>query len=383
MKVLHLISSGGMYGAENVVAALARDLQRMGHEASVGIIENTHCPPNDVASQFETRGLKVLSIPCRGRADRKTVRAIREILLSKDIGLLHTHGYKADIYGYLAARKLGMPIVATRHSQLAKRNGPAVWAYELLDVQFLRRFGWVVAVSHSIEEETRRIGIAPEKVSTIANGIDLLPFELASQERKVPAGDRLRVGTVGRLIERKGIDRLLKAARIILNEFPRTHFVIVGDGPYRESLEQLAKNLDIEGDVSFEGTLTDMASVYANVDIFVLPSMEEGLPIAVLEALASQRAVVATSVGAIPELIIPGQTGILVRPGEVDELADAVRSFILDPALRRELGKRGANLVRSQYSSERMSQSYFQLYEKLVKHKSSQFPELSVLSTGL
>jgi glycosyltransferase involved in cell wall biosynthesis len=383
VKVLHLISSGGMYGAENVVAALARDLQQMGHEASVGVIDNTHCPPNDVAKQFETRGLSVLSIPCRGRADRKTVQTIREILISKDIGLLHSHGYKADIYGYLAARKMALPLVATRHSQLAKQHGPAVRAYEILDIRLLRCFDAVVAVSSSIAEETRREGILPKKISTIPNGIDLSPFAQTSQERKLRAEGELRIGTVGRLIEQKGIGYFLEAARVILNEFPRIHFVIVGDGPYRKNLVRLAKDLEIEGNVLFEGTLTDMASVYSTLDIFVLPSLEEGMPMAVLEALASQRAVVATSVGAIPELVIPGQTGILVRPGEAVELVEAVRSLIMNPALRQDLGKSGAKLVRARYSSELMSRSYFQLYERLVERKSDQFPELAVLSSSV
>ena len=377
MKVLHLISSAGMYGAENVVAALARDLQQMGHEMRVGLIVNAHRPPNDVAEQFEARCLDVLLIPCRGRADRETVHKVRQILVSEDIQLLHTHGYKADIYGYLAVRKMGLPIVATRHSQLAKGQGPVVRAYELLDVQFLRCFDAVVAVSDSIAEATRQLGIAPDRVSTIPNGIDLGPFASASQRQHSRSGEELRIGTVARLIERKGIDHFLKAARVILNEFPRTRFVIVGDGPYRDNLEGLAKELKIEGNVSFEGTLTDMPNVYAGFDILVLPSLEEGMPMTILEALASQLAVVGTSVGAIPELIIPGQTGVLVRPGEVDELVEAVRSLIIDPELRHHLGKKGQTLVRERNSSGHMSRKYFQLYEQLVERKSGQICVLS------
>ena len=151
----------------------------------------------------------------------------------------------------------------------------------------------------------------------------------------------------------------------------------MGDGPYRDSLEGLAKHLEIEGNVSFEGSRRDMPSVYASLDIFVLPSLEEGLPIAVLEALASRCAVVATSVGAIPELIVSGQTGVLVRPGEVDELVEAIRSLIKNPELRRHLGKKGETLVRERFSSEQMARKYFQLYERLAVTKPGQVPELS------
>jgi glycosyltransferase involved in cell wall biosynthesis len=368
-----------MYGAENVVAALSGGLNHMGHEARVGVIANAHCPPNNVAREFETRGIEVFLIPCRGRADRKTVHTIRQLLISEDIQLLHSHGYKADIYGYLAGRKMNLPMVATRHSQLAKRHGLAILAFETLDLYFLRRFDAVVAVSDAIAKETRWLGISPKLLSTIANGIDMSSFASASQEREVVAGEELKIGTVGRLIERKGIDRFLRAARVILVEFPRAHFVIVGDGPYRDSLEGLAKRLEIEGRVSFEGSRRDMPSIYASFDIFVLPSLEEGLPIAVLEALASRCAVVATSVGAIPELIVSGQTGVLVRPGEVDELVEAIRSLIKNPELRRHLGKKGETLVRERFSSEQMARKYFQLYERLAVTKPGQVPELSAI----
>jgi glycosyltransferase involved in cell wall biosynthesis len=369
MKVLHLISSGGMYGAEAVVAALARDLQSMGEGSIVGIFDNMHRPRNDAADRMEESGVRVVRIPCRGRIDRQTVRAIREILISDDISLLHCHGYKADIYGYLAARKLRLPKVATRHSQTAKHCGLAVQAYEFLDHQFLRYFDSLIAVSEAIADETRQIGIAPQKIFTIPNGIDPLPFGSVSLEKQSSIGSEIRVGTVGRLIERKGIDYFLKAAGLIQIEFPLAHFVIVGDGPYRGTLERLARDLGIEGNLSFDGTRTDMPCVYNSFDIFVLPSLEEGLPVTILEALASQCPVVATAVGAIPEVIVTGQTGILIRPGEIEELAGAIRSLLLDSELRRRLGKNGQTLIHERYSSRIMSERYLKIYDGLMTRK--------------
>jgi glycosyltransferase involved in cell wall biosynthesis len=366
MKVLHLISSGGMYGAEAVVGTLARDMQRMGEGSIVGMFDNAHRPKNDAADRMEESGVKVIRIPCGGRVDPRTVRAIHKILISDDISLLHCHGYKADIYGYLATRKLRLPKVATRHSQIAKHCGLAVRAYEFLDLRFLRHFDAVIAVSESIAEETRQIGIAPQKIFTIPNGINPLPFGPVAPKKKSSTRSKIRIGTVGRLIDRKGIDYFLQAARLIHIEFPQAHFVIVGDGPYRGTLERLARDLGIERNVSFDGTRTDMPNVYNSFDIFVLPSLEEGLPLTVLEALASQCPVVATAVGAIPEVIVTGQTGILIRPGEIDELAGAIRSLLVDSELRWRLGENGLALIHEHYSCKIMSESYLKIYNGLI-----------------
>ena len=371
MKVLHLISSGGMYGAESVVAALARDLQQMGHSTRVGIFVNAHQPQIDVANQFEKRGVNVVRIPCRGRADRHAIGTIREIIHSDGADILHTHGYKADIYGCVTGSKFDLPMIATRHGHLWTRQTPAICAYEFLDALFLRHFDAVVAVSDVIAEEVRRAGISPLKVMTIDNGIDLSPFVSAppTLSKEITKGDGLLVGTVARLVMQKGIDYFLRAARDVLKEFPNTVFAIVGDGPDRQQLERLAKGLAIGSNVVFTGPRSDMPSVYASLDIFVLASLDEGMPMAVLEALASGRPVIATEVGAVPKLVVSGETGILVRAADAAGLTQALLSLIRAPDLRRRLGRNGKALVQEQFSSGIMSRKYSQIYEDLLERK--------------
>jgi len=367
MRVLHLISSGGMYGAENVIAALARDLQDMGHFVKVGVFSNGHRPENEVINQFRERGLEVVSIPCRGRVDFSTVRAICKI--SGDMGaqIVHCHGYKADIYGYLACRRLGIRTIATCH--LWTGATAAVRVYDFLDALFLRCFDRVVAVSAAIAEEARRRGIPEAKVTTIDNGVDLSRLALAAPTLRHEIGqdDRILVGAIGRLVTQKGFDYFLRAAAEIVKQFPSALFVVVGDGPERASLEQLATELGVDKNVVFTGSRKDMPGVYASLDIFVLSSRDEGMPIVLLEAMASGRPVVATDVGAVSKLVLPGNTtGLLVRPNDTRELTDAIMSLLRAPDLRERLGKHGQDLVQTRFSSRTMTNEYARVYKMLL-----------------
>lgn len=369
MKILQLISSEGFYGAENVVAALTRDLELCGNSVLLGVFENAHVPVNNVAAQLEARGLQVLRIKCRRRFDSQAVKQISSIIAAQGIKLVHSHGYKSDIYAWLAARKMGLPLVATSH--LWTRQTAAVRFYEFLDARVLRGFSAVVAVSDRIATELHQVRVPPEKICIIDNGIDLRPFDSAAPvlRSELRTGQQLLIGSVGRLVAQKGLSFFLIAARQLLREFPDLQFVIAGDGPDRPQLEHQARDLEIVDNVRFLGARTDMPDVYASLDVFVLASVAEGLPMALLEAMASGVPVVATEVGAMPKVVVPGKNGMLVRPGDAGELAQAIACFVRDPALRRRLAQNGKQDIRERFSSQVMAQNYFQLYQQLLEKK--------------
>jgi len=313
--------------------------------------------------------LRVQKIVCRGRLDWRSVRAIREEIKCLNIDLVHTHGYKADIYGFLATRGLGLPLLSTCHPWT--HDTDAICFYEYLDALFLRRFDAVVGVSDAIANSLRRSGIRDSKIHVIDNGIDLPLFSqaratLAHKNRK---GPNLVVGTVGRLVPQKGMEYFLRAARDVLLDCADVFFVVIGSGPDREKLEKMARELAIEQNVAFTGHCTDMPSAYAFMDIFVLASIDEGMPMAILEALASRKPVVATSVGAVPRLIVPEKTGLLVAPRDVQALKLAILRLLNDSSLRSQLGSAGKALVRRAHSSNIMAKNYLQLYEQ-VAHRS-------------
>ena len=382
MRVLQLISSEGFYGAENVVAALTRDLQRGGHFVRLGIFENAHVSRNNASAEFESRGLPATRILCRRRFDLAALKRIREIIRTEEIGLVHSHGYKADMYAYLATRGMQLPLLSTCH--LWTRQTAAVRFYEFLDARILRSFDAVVAVSERIATELCEAGVSAGKITTIDNGIDFGPFDsadatLASELNK---RDRILIGTVGRLVAQKGLTFFLTAAEQLLKEFPDLLFAIVGDGPDRGKLEQLAKDLRIENKVCFTGARTDMPGVYASLDVFALASIDEGMPMALLEAMASGAPVVATEVGAVPKVIVPGRSGMLVRPGDAAELAQALACLIRDPALRERLAHNGKRQVHEQFSSQVMTQNYCNVYGRLLERKKGTLNTVPVMGPG-
>lgn len=366
MKILQLISSEGKYGAETMLLCLVKSLALLGHESVIGVFRNSHCPHTEVAEAARLEGLKVEIIPCDGKIDRRAVDVIRHCLQIHSIDLVHTHGYKANFYGYLAARGKGVPAVATYHLDWPDR-GLALRLYHLFDRLVVRRFGKIAAVSEAVARSLRRSGVPSAKIVTIDNGIDLSPFAQARpilQEEISERPDAL-IGLVGRLTPQKGCEYFLRAAQRVLIDFPRTLFVLVGEGPDRRKLEELVRDLNIAERVIFAGHREDMPGVYASLDILVLPSINEGLPMTLIEAMAAARPVIATPVGAIPKLIIPEQTGLLVNPRDPVGLAAALGRLISNPDLRHRLGRDGQAWVMRRFSAEAMAQQYAEIYQEV------------------
>jgi glycosyltransferase involved in cell wall biosynthesis len=366
MRVLQLISSAGFYGAENMLINLARSMNQLGCRSAVGIFENAHRPHTEIAEQARLEGLPVVLIPCKGSADWNAARAIRSYVEAHGIDLVHTHGYKADLYGYAAVRRLGTPIVATCHNWPG--GSLALRAYASLDRRVLRRFPKVVAVSEVVSRMLQCSGVPPYRITLINNGIDLSRFDGASPTlaSEIVKGCRPVVGTVGRLAPEKGLEHFLRAAQSLLGRFPEALFVLVGEGPARKSLAVLAQQLGIERSVIFTGQRRDLPGIYASLDVFVLASLNEGMPMTILEAMAAARAVVATRVGAIPRLVVP-RTGLLVEPGEPAGLCDAVLRLLADPRLRHELGSRARERVAQVFSAEASAANYMKLYRELLE----------------
>jgi glycosyltransferase involved in cell wall biosynthesis len=362
MKVLHLISSGGMYGAEVMLLNLASAQKRLGCEPIIGVFRNEHLPHIEVAEEARARGLQVEIFKCSGRFDHKPLRNIRSVLQKQDISLVHGHGYKSNLYGYFAAKALGLPFVATCH--LWTGASPAVRFYEFLDSLILRRAHKVVGVSDAISNILCKSGLSPETVLTIHNGTDFSLFRDASPTLRKELGieERILVGSVGRLEEQKGFEYFLRAAREVLLEFPKTLFVVVGEGSLRSKLEALILESDLATSVLLVGQRNDMPGVYASLDLFVLASIDEGMPMTILEALALGKPVIATAVGAVEKLVIPEQTGLLVQPRDVPALRDAILRCLRNQSFAQALGKNGQEHVQTFFSSNGMARKYLELY---------------------
>jgi glycosyltransferase involved in cell wall biosynthesis len=366
MKVLHVISSGGMYGAEAVILNLSRVLREGPHASVLGVFSNSANPNLQLHQAATAEGLESHVIPCNGQVDRTTIGAIRVLVQQTGADVVHAHGYKADIYVCLALRGRGVPLVSTCHTWYDTDR--VVSLYGKVDRLVLRRFARVVAVSDEVKHRLLGAGVREDRIRIVRNGIDLRPFARAipsPAEAKQPERD-LVLGLVGRLAWEKGVDVFLAAVARVASEFNAARFVVVGDGPDREALERQIDDLHIRERMTLAGRQDDMATVYAGFDGMVSSSRQEGLPMAILEGMASGLPLVATAVGDVPTVVRNGSTGVLVPPDDAERLAAAMLELLRDPATRARLGAAARQLIADDYSAERMAADYLRVYEEAV-----------------
>jgi len=345
VRVLHLISSSGVYGAEKMVVGLCQALPAYGVQPVLEVFDNAHSRNVDVADFATAAGVQVRLLRCGGRFDLSAVRRLRRDIRALGIDLVHAHGYKANLYGFLATRR-SVPIVATNHRF---DTGPQ----NRFDSPVLRRFDAVYAVSDEARDSLRSVyGIAG--AMTIPNGVD--PRTAATAVATVDLPHPL-VGMVARLAPEKAPEDFLAVAEAI----PEATFALVGDGPLRPALEQRAG-----ANVHLLGFRDDMAGVYASLDVLVQPSYREGMPMTILEGMAAGVPVVATRVGAAADVIEDGRTGLLVDAGDVAGLTRAVGSLLADDAARKAMGEAAQEAVAQDFTVDAMARRYADQYRRVL-----------------
>ena len=312
---------------------------------------------------------RLLNLPCEAGlnpvADLHALRLVYRTLRRTAPALVHVHGFKAAQIGLPAASLAGIPALITVHNYPA-----ASWARRFLPrLKVFSRAPHTryIAVSHALAEEMARWGISREKITVIHNGIDPEPFEKAAGQRSFSRTERGRlvVGTVARLVSQKGVDLFLQAAVRLAVRYPAMRFRIVGDGPERENLYRLALRLGLLNRMVFTGHSDDIAAELALMDIFVLPSLSEGLGVSLLEAFASGCAVVAARVGGVPEVVEDGHTGLLVPPADGAALAAAVAGLVENPENAARLARNARERVRGKFSLQAMLARTAALYEDI------------------
>lgn len=356
MRVLHLISSGGMYGAEAVILNLSRAQTAAGDAPLVGVFANGS---QQLYQRARSEALPAVLVPCSGPVSPRTVPALQELVRQHGIDVVHTHGYKADLYAWAALRGGQTQIVSTCHGWIASDR--TVRAYGVLDRRALRSFPRVVAVSDAVEQRLLRSGVAAERVRRIRNGIDLAPF---ADGRERTGGKAVCFGFVGRLSREKGILPFVEAAAVVAAARPGVSFVVVGEGPERPAVEARIAALGLGERMTLAGHREVMPPVYAGFDVLVCASLQEGLPMALLEGMASGLPVVSTTVGEVPTFVLPGRTGLLVTPGDPAELADAMLRMASDDEARLAMGCNARQIVEKDFSAARMAAEYRAVYDE-------------------
>jgi glycosyltransferase involved in cell wall biosynthesis len=290
-------------------------------------------------------------------------------LRSHGIDLTHTHNRMALIYGAPAARLAGTAVVHTKHGK-----NPKAGTRLLLAKLAARCVDSFVAVSPETAALARRRGEVDERrLLVITNGVDLGAFQPRAAARarvraelKIPE-DAWVAGTAGRLAVEKNQALLVRAAAPLLG--PEAHLVLAGDGPLRPALAELAATRGASASVHLLGSRRDVPDVLNALDVFVLSSDTEGLPLVILEAMATGLPIVSTNVGGIADVVDEGGTGFLVPAGDEEQLRARLGSLRADPELARAFGRRARAAAEETHSSERMLSAYNDLYERVLSQR--------------
>lgn len=285
----------------------------------------------------------------------RSYRNIKLILKSQSIDLLHTHGYLADIIGLVVAKSLGTPIVSTCHGFVFK--SVKLRLYFKIDLFALRYFNGIIAVSNNIRHFLLANGIKSSTIEVIPNAVDISMCNCSAQPNQdlvdsiIPRDTSdLILGYVGRISEEKGVKYLIEAVATLKSNGISATLMVIGEGPDQVELQQLARERGIYDNVIFLGFQDDISPFLRTMDIFVLPSLTEGTPLALLEAMSANVPVVATRVGGVPDVIDDGITGLLVNPRSHIELAKAIIKLHSDSALKSIVTENASALIEKRYS---------------------------------
>ena len=368
MLIAHLMASPFLGGPEKQVLGLAEHLPAEYRSLMISFAEGGRARP--FLKEAERRGFETLELRENWPHYFRSAQEIADCLRSRRIDLLCTSGYKPDVIGLRAARLANVPAVAIAHGWTG-----ATWKVRLneqLDRWAMRRFDCVASVSQAQAQRVVRAGVKPSRMATIPNAvpIDHLPprdpARRAAVEALFPSPPRIIVAAAGRLSPEKGFEVFVEAAAQATAKRPEAGFVLFGDGPLREQLTNAVRARGLQDRFILAGFRADLADLLPQVDVQVLSSYAEGLPVILLEAMAAGVPVVATRVGGVPEVVADGVHGLLVDAGDAAGLAKGIEQLLASNELRQRLGLAGRARIIDQFSSSMQGERYRALFDRVV-----------------
>jgi len=374
-RVLHFIESGGIYGAESVIINLSREMAAGGdYEPVVGCIVQRDDEAVDLVRIAASLGIEAHCITISNWRVFLDLPLAARFIRRQRIDMIHCHGYKPAVFAFLIAMLVRVRVMATCHLWFIDTNAPFKMRALIGIEKFLyRHFRAVVAVSEHIRDILLTVGVDAARVHLIRNGIVLSDYDFAacaSTLQPVAIGNLgegdVCVLNIARLTEQKAQRDLVAAAVHIKAAGAKLKIVLVGEGELRNELLQQIAAEDVGDVVSLLGFRSDIAELLRRADIFALPSLDEGMPISLLEAVAARVPVVVTAVGDIPKLIADGSSGVIVKRRDPAGLASAILALANDATRRSELAEQAWQRLKASYSSTQMFERYCEVYRKVL-----------------
>jgi glycosyltransferase involved in cell wall biosynthesis len=371
MRVVHLMASPFYGGPERQMLGLARHLPA-GVE-SVFLTFAEHGKAQAFLDEVRRQSFVGKALTHNTPHFFACVSEVAEELRRVQPDVVCCSGYKPDVVGWRAARRVGIPVISISHGWTA-----ATWkvrCYETLDRWTLRWMDRVVCVSQAQAVKVRRAGVPEAKIAVIRNAIGADAFAPAMPERRAEMvgwfarPPRWIVGAAGRLSPEKGYAVFVEAAAQVAQQLPDAGFIHFGEGPLRADIEACIVRHGLQGRFVLAGFRNDVGAFLPSLDLAVMSSYTEGLPVVLLETAAAGVASVATAVGGIPEVIVEGETGCLVPPGDARTLAERIAMLLSNDSLRSIMGHAARELVRRDFSFTAMAQQYLTLFQQITHHE--------------
>ncbi len=359
MKILLLTTHLNYGGISSYTFSLAKELTAMGHRvicASSG---------GDLRETLENSGIEHFHIPIRTKSELSPLLSwcffkLRGLIRNEGIEIIHAQTRVTQVLGTHLSRSLRVPMVSTCHGFFRRNIGRQIFP------------AWgekVIAISEQVKKHLLIDFYVPEqKVALIPNGIDVSSFRVSAARLDPHHPDRT-VGVIARLSVVKGHVYLIEAMAKVIEEFPDARLFLFGDGKIKYKLVQLAEKLKIQDHILFLPSVSNPAEVLKEIDIFVMPSLQEGLGLSILEAQACGIPVVASGVGGILSVIKNNVNGILVPPKDTAALAGTILKIMDNKSLAMRLGKKAREDVEENFNLQTMAKNVEQIYRGVIKHE--------------
>jgi glycosyltransferase involved in cell wall biosynthesis len=403
---MHVRASNFFGGPEKQIVEHLRLLQRIQNEPLLcSFYEKGR--ETELARRGKALGIPTFSVPCLSAYDPTQVLRLRELFNSQTPDLVCTHDYRSTFLCLVG--RVRLPVRQIAFWRGTTRENLKVVLYYKLENWLVKRMDHVVVVSKEQQNFLMSHGLPENKVSLVPNAVEIEQDRTEGRaeqaqkkgnagqyEKQGPAGQLERqgnekqgsrrtilfnkfcgktiIGTAGRLSPEKGHEYLIGAMPYVLAAKKDAVLLVFGDGPLRNDLTRLAEKAGCGNSIHFLGFVPDFSSFLENIDLFVLPSLIEGLPNVLLEALAAAKPVVATAVGGVPDIVVNGETGVLIPPGDSRQLAEAMIRLLSDPGLAKAMGQAGKEAIRKSHSFDKQLQLLMEVYTKTLAVEETRAP---------
>jgi len=367
LNVLQFICPKGFYGAERWVLALANNSDPCLSRHDLAVTKESEEQNLEIVDQFVLQGGKAFEIPMSGRFDLTSIKALCKIIREREIDVIHTHGYKSDILGYIAAKITGIKCVSTP---------PGFGEVRSFKLKVLIKIGgWVlpffdkvVPLSKELFDDCLSMGVPVDKLAYIQNGVDLKEVDEVHKKKQPPSAGKIkRIGFIGQMIPRKKITHILDIFEGLYSKKGDVELCLLGDGESRAELEDHKETLSAKDAIDFLGFQNDRLEHLKDFDLFVMTSSSEGIPRCLMEAMAMEIPVAAYDIQGIDQLVVHESSGLLATFGDQETLSGYWEKLLYDPNYAKEIAANGRKFVLENFSAARMAREYTELFDKLCR----------------